>query len=206
MTNTRWIEWAQRLQALAQSGITYSHNPFELERYHIIEDIAVEMLSANDSEDFQTIKKIFMDEAGYATPKLDIRGVVYKEDKILLVRELSDGGWTLPGGWVDINESPSHAVEREVWEESGYKVKADKLLALYDRRKHGHPPYLFHLYKLYFRCNLIGGTPMNSHETADASFFAEDNLPPLSIGRTTPEVLQRMFFHLHHPDLPTEFD
>ncbi len=206
MNNHKWLDWAQRLQSIAQNGLTYSQNPFEIERCHTIQKIAADMLAENTPLSSQDFMDLFMQEAGYATPKLDIRGVIFKEEKLLLVRELSDGGWTLPGGWVDINETPSHAVEREVLEESGYEVRAEKLLALYDRRKHGHPEYIFHLYKLYFRCELVGGQPKNSHETADAAFFAEDEIPPLSIGRTTPEVIKRMFFHLHHPGIPTEFD
>ena len=206
MSNHKWIDWAQRLQSIAQNGLTYSDNPFEIERCHIIRKIAAEMLAENTSVAAKDFLDLFMDEAGYATPKLDIRGVVFEENKILLVRELSDGGWTLPGGWVDINESPSQAVEREVWEETGYEVHANKLLALYDRHKHGHPEYIFHLYKLYFRCEIIAGEPKDSHETEGAAFFAENEVPPLSIGRTTPEVLQRMFYHMRNADAPTEFD
>ncbi len=107
---------------------------------------------------------------------------------------------------MDINEPPSLAVEREVLEESGYQVKAVKLLAVYDRNKHGHPPYIFHVYKLFFRCELIGGQPKESMETGGVGFFAEDDLPPLSITRTTTSELHRFFEHLRHPELPTDFD
>jgi ADP-ribose pyrophosphatase YjhB (NUDIX family) len=132
--------------------------------------------------------------------------VVFQGDKILLTRELADGGWTLPGGWVDVNDRPGSAVEREVLEETGYEVKAVKLLALYDRNLHGHPAYIFHLYKLFFLCEFIGGEAVDSIETAGAQFFAEDEIPPLSVSRTTPEVLARMFAHHCHPEWPTDFD
>lgn len=202
----KWLEWAQKLQALAQSGLTYTENPFDRQRYEAIREITVEMLAAGTGTDLSVVYNLIDSQAGYTTPKVDVRGVVFRESRVLLVKELADGGWTLPGGWVDVNEPPGAAAEREVWEESGYKVKAVKLLALYDRNKHGHPPYIFHIYKLYFLCQLLGGEPANSIETGGAEFFAEDHLPPLSIPRTTPQVLERMFFHLYHPDLPTEFD
>jgi ADP-ribose pyrophosphatase YjhB (NUDIX family) len=205
MTHPQWIDWAQRLQALAQSGLAYNPPEYERERYQMVRRIAGEMLTAVGIEQ-PVLDALFASEAGYATPKIDIRGVVFQDGKILLVRELVDGGWTLPGGWVDVNESPSRAVEREVWEESGYEVKATKLLAVYDRNLHGHPAYIHHIYKLYFRCELTGGHPTDSHETSGARFFGQDELPPLSVARTTPEVLERMYAHYHHPDWPADFD
>jgi ADP-ribose pyrophosphatase YjhB (NUDIX family) len=206
MAYPQWIDWAQRLQALAQSGLAYSPNIYDRERYEIIRSIAVEMLSAAAGIELPQVQGLIDAQAGYATPKIDIRGVVFQDGKILLVRELADRGWTLPGGWVDVNEPPSRAVEREVWEESGYQVRANKLLAVYDRNQHGHPPYIFHTYKLYVRCELTGGKPVDSHETDGARFFGADELPPLSTARTTPEVLARMFAHYDHPHWPTDFD
>jgi ADP-ribose pyrophosphatase YjhB (NUDIX family) len=206
MDSQKWLFWAQRLQALAQNGLAYSTNPFDIERFHQVQSVAAEILSDYGQSDLEIIENILTSEPGYATPKLDVRGVVFRDDKILLVKELADGGWTLPGGWVDVNEPPSLAVEREVFEESGFKVKANKLLAIYDRNLHGHPAYIFHIYKIYLRCELIGGEAADSIETAGANFFAEDHLPPLSIARTTPEVLARMFEHFKHPDWPADFD
>jgi ADP-ribose pyrophosphatase YjhB (NUDIX family) len=206
MTHPQWIDWAQRLQALAQSGLAYSPNEYDRERYEAVQKIASEMLGAAAGIDLPALDKLFANEAGYATPKIDIRGVVFQDGKILLVRELIDGGWTLPGGWVDVNEPPSRAVAREVWEESGYEVRPVKLLAVYDRNLHGHPPYIFHIYKLYIRCELTGGAPADSNETSGAAFFAQDELPPLSVARTTPEVLSRMFAHYDHPHWPADFD
>jgi len=206
MTTPRWVDWAQRIQALAQSGLFYTTNPFDRERYEQLQHIAAEMMAAGTGVEQEQIQAFFDQQSGYTTPKIDIRGVVFKDDRILLVKELVDGGWTLPGGWVDVNEPPSHAVEREVWEESGYQVKATKLLALYDRNQHGHPPYIFHTYKLYFLCDLIGGEATTSVETGGAEFFARDALPVLSVQRTTPQVLDRMFALRLQPDAPTDFD
>lgn len=206
MTNPKWLEWAQNLQALAQSGLTYSPNPFDLQRYQAIREIAAEMVSTYSEVDLQIVRDLFDSQAGYTTPKVDVRGVVFKDDHILLVRELADGGFTLPGGWVDVNEPPSLAVEREVWEETGYQVKARKLLAVYDRNRHGHPAYIFHIYKLFILCELIGGQSNGSIETGEANFYSEDHIPPLSIARTTEEEISRFFVHHRCPDLPTDFD
>lgn len=202
----QWLDWAQKLAALAQSGLTYTLNPFERERYNEIQKIAAEMIAKNSQLSFDHAMDLIGNEEGYATPKLDVRGVVFKDGKILLVKELADGGWTLPGGFIDVGEPPSRAVEREVYEESGYLVKAKKLLAVYDRNLHGHTPYFFHLYKLFIRCELVGGMAADSIETAGADFFTEENHPPLSLARFTAEELRRMFYHLSHPDLPADFD
>jgi ADP-ribose pyrophosphatase YjhB (NUDIX family) len=204
--NDRWLFWARRLEALAQNGLAYSTNVFDIERFHQIQEIAAEIFSESGKTNLDEVEKIIQIEEGYATPKIDIRGVVFQDGKVLLVKELADGGWTLPGGWVDVEDSPSSAVEREVLEESGFQVKARKLLAVYDRNLHGHPAYIFHLYKIFILCDLQGGKPEDSIETTGAAFFAEDEIPPLSIARTTPWVLARMFEHHRNPDWPADFD
>ncbi|MGB9799345.1 MAG: NUDIX hydrolase [Thermanaerothrix sp.] len=207
MSQPKWLEWAQRLQALAQSGLAYTPNPYDAERYRALQAIAAEIIAAHSDVGADVVAEVLMREAGYATPKVDIRGVVFDaQGRLLLVKERVDGGWTLPGGWVDVGEPPSQAVEREVWEESGYRVRAIKLLALYDRNFHGHPPYLFHLYKIFMRCELLGGEPQTSLETDGVGFFTADAIPPLSLARTTPDEIQRMFEHYRHPEWPADFD
>jgi ADP-ribose pyrophosphatase YjhB (NUDIX family) len=206
MEKNRWLFWARRLESLAQNGLAYSTNPFDIDRFHQIQEVAAEIFSDYGQADLDDVENIIKIEPGYATPKLDIRGVVFREGKILLVKELADGGWTLPGGWIDVDEPPSRAVEREVLEESGFEVKATKLLAVYDRNLHGHPAYIFHLYKIYLLCELQGGQPVDSIETSGAAFFSEGEIPPLSIARTTPQVLARMFEHYRHPEWPADFD
>jgi ADP-ribose pyrophosphatase YjhB (NUDIX family) len=208
----QWLLWARKLQALAQSGLAYTQNPFETERYHAVREVACEMLAAHSGLSIEHVRDLFDSEGGYATPKVDVRGVVFRDepetgrDSILLVRELRDGLWTLPGGWADVGDSPAQATVREVLEESGYETRAVKLLACYDRNKHGHPAYGFHIYKLFFECELIGGEPTESVETADAAFFCEDEVPALSLPRVTPEQLARFFAHHRHPEWPTDFD
>ncbi len=203
----KWLEWAKSLQAESQNGLTFATNEFEIERYKHIRDIAAEMMASNSDADLAYVKGLFKDAEGYATPRIDVRGVVFKDNKILLVKEKSDGGWTLPGGWADPNETPSQSVEREVLEESGFAVKAVKVLAVYDRAKQGHtPPFPYHVYKLFFLCELKGGKKTTSIETTDVDFFVENGIPNLSAARTTPAQLKRFFEHHRSPELPTDFD
>jgi ADP-ribose pyrophosphatase YjhB (NUDIX family) len=205
-TNPKWLEWAQHLQALSQTGLAFTTNPFDIVRYKEIQEIAAEIFTSHTEVDLAVVLGMFQNQTGYTTPKVDCRGVVFQDDQLLMVKELSDGCWTLPGGWVDVNESPSYAVEREVREEAGYVVKANKLLAVYDRNKHGHPPYPFHAYKLFFLCDLLEKTQADALETSDATFYLEDGIPELSTTRVTMEEISRMFEHYRHPDWPTDFD
>jgi ADP-ribose pyrophosphatase YjhB (NUDIX family) len=189
-----WLKWVKRLQAIAQSGLTYAKDPYDVERYEQVRRIAAEIASTRSGTTADSIDALFSEGTGYATPKLDIRAVVLNEEgAILLVREREDGLWTLPGGWVDVGESPSESVEREVKEESGYEVRAVRLLALWDRDKHPHPPIPFHVYKLYFQCELLGGAPLAaSPETEGVGFFSKDALPELSLGRVTSQQIDRL--------------
>lgn len=208
MIEPQWLQWAKELQAIAQIGLTFSQdNPFDVQRYHRIRAIAVEMLAAQGGLDQPTLLELFQREDGYATPKVDVRGVVFRDDQILMVKEVLDGRWTLPGGWADINDSPRDAVIREIWEESGYETRPVKLLAVYDRSKHPHLPHLpFHIYKLFIQCELIGGDAKTSLETSDVQFFPEHDLPELSISRVLASQIHRLFEHYRHPDWPTDFD
>jgi ADP-ribose pyrophosphatase YjhB (NUDIX family) len=207
MDSPRWLKWAQQLQALAQSGLQYTQNPFDKGRYEEMSHIASEIMAAKTETELGEVLPVFDAQSGYATPKLDVRGVVFREDKILLVRELADNGnWTLPGGWVDVNSTPRKAVEKEMREEAGVIVEAVKLLAVYDRNLHGHPPYPFHTWKLFFLCNLIADATPDPLETAEPTYFGEHHIPELSLARVTPEEISRMFVHHHNPDLPTDFD
>jgi len=163
-------------------------------------------MAAKSDDDVDQLLDLFTDEAGYATPKIDVRGVVIEQNKILLVQERRDKRWTLPGGFADVGVSPAENVVKEIREESGYQTRAVKLLAAYDRNKHPHGPYTYHIYKLFFLCDLEGGKAQASIETSAAEFFAEDDLPTLSISRVTEEQIHRMFDHYRHPEWPTDFD
>jgi ADP-ribose pyrophosphatase YjhB (NUDIX family) len=208
MTEPNWLRRAKQLAALAQDGLTYSENPYDTERYKQIREISAEMMSKGSEFDTKDLVELFSQEQGYATPKVDVRGVVFRDDKILLVGERLDGGaWTLPGGWADPCQSPSEAVAREVCEETGFEIRVTKLAAVYDRSKHPHRPFMpFHIYKLFFLCEIMGGREKESHETTGVAFFAEDAIPPLSISRTLPSQIARMFDHHRDSSLPTDFD
>src|SRR5262249_51777447 len=156
--------------------------------------------------DIAVIRALLRIEQGYATPKIDVRGAVFDANRVLLVREQSDGLWTLPGGWADVGESPTEAVVREIREESGFETQVCKLVALYDRRKHAHPPMLFHVYKALFLCDILGGRASPGLETSAAVFFGRDELPQLSIARVTLYQIDRLFAHHANRGLPTEFD
>jgi ADP-ribose pyrophosphatase YjhB (NUDIX family) len=203
-----WLKWAKQLAALAQNGLTYSDSAYEIERYRQIRQIAAEMMSAGFECDTKTFLDLFPREKGYETPKVDVRGAAFRDGRILLVREKLDGGWTLPGGWADPCQTPSEAVVREISEESGFEARVTKLAAVYDRSAHPHKPLMpFHVYKLFFLCEITGGAPAESHETTGVDFFAETELPrQLSVSRTLPFQIARMFEHHRHRGLPTDFD
>jgi len=202
-----WLERARKLQAIAQNGLLFAKDPYDRERYEDIREIAARMMAEGTGEPLEVVTGIFGGQAGYATPKVDVRGVVFREEKILLVQEAQDGLWTLPGGWADPNESPSESVTREVREESGFATRAVKLLAVFDRAKHNHVPlHPFHVYKLFIRCEIESGEARPSMETLDVAFFAEDRVPELSLARVVPAQIARLFQHLHHPEWMTDFD
>jgi ADP-ribose pyrophosphatase YjhB (NUDIX family) len=204
----QWLVWSRRLQAIAQTGLNFCQDKFDRERYEAMRLLAAEIMAHHSGYAAQRIESLFAEQTGYATPKVDVRGAVFRDGRILLVREMSDGGrWTLPGGWADVNDSPSECVVREVREESGFETVARKLAAVYDRARHAHVPAMpFHIYKLFFLCDLVGGAPADSIETTGASFFAEDALPELSVSRTLESQIRRMFAHHRDPALPTDFD
>ena len=197
--------WAKKIAALAKTGLHYSKNHFDTDRFEQLLDIAAQMLAADADADKERVKAVLELDAGYVTPKVDVRGAVFRDGKVLLVREAVDGLWTLPGGWADIGDAPSEAVEREIREESGYEAKAVKLLAVEDRKRR-HPPSIYEVYKLAFLCELVGGQAQTSAETTAVAWFDEDDLPPLSLGRVTAEQIRRWFRHWRARDLPTEFD
>jgi ADP-ribose pyrophosphatase YjhB (NUDIX family) len=201
-----WLEHFRRLQAIAQTGLAYARDPFDLQRYQLLHDTTVQLLADLSATEPEFVHDLFAGDSGYATPKVDVRAVVFQVDALLFVRERSDGLWTLPGGWADVGASPAEVAEAEVHEESGFVVRASKLLALYDRDRHGHPPIAHHAYKLFVRCEITGGSPRASIETSDVGFFHQDELPELSLTRVTRSQVDRMFEHLRNPEWPTDFD
>jgi len=203
----RWLAWSRRLQSLAQNGLTYCKDPYDEQRYNELRTIASEIMATGAGlNESVSVLEGFKLEEGYATPKIDIRAAVFRDDRILLVKERSDGLWTLPGGWADVGDSPSFAAIREVKEESGFDVVVKKLAAVYDRDKHGHPSIQHHVFKIFFLCELRGGSAAESVETSSVDFFAEGKLPPLSLTRVIESQIHHMFEHHRNPSLPASFD
>jgi ADP-ribose pyrophosphatase YjhB (NUDIX family) len=202
-----WLTWAKKLQAISQIGLTYTRDPYDRERYEQIGDLALEILSQASGVEKGHFKSLFVADTGYVTPKVDLRAAVFQDKRILLVQEASDGCWTLPGGWADVCETPSVGIVREVYEESGYKVRPVKLIAVLDRSHHAHvPPFPYHVYKCFFLCEIIKGAPRLSHEIAHIDFFPRHRLPPLSLSRVLPQQIELMFHHYFNPGLPTVYD
>jgi ADP-ribose pyrophosphatase YjhB (NUDIX family) len=200
------VEWVGELVTMAQTGLAYARDPYDVARYTRVREIALAMLAAGAETPLATVRAIFDAETGHATPKVDVRAAVFRDGRILLVRERRDGLWTLPGGWADVGETPREAIGREVEEESGYRVRVARLLAVYDKRVHAHPPQPFYVYKLFFGCEILSGTARASDETDDVAFFAPDGLPALSLDRVTPAQIARLFALAADPSAPTDFD
>ncbi len=189
----QWLEVAQKLQSIAQAGLTYSSDKYDLERFEQIMQVAKDIVVEYSELDMERINRIFDLEQGYLTPKVDVRAVIFREDKILMVQETVDGKWALPGGWADVGFTPSEVLEKEVSEEAGLSVKATHLLAVLDKKCHGHPPDLYYVYKLFFLCEETGGELKKGLETSDVQFFAFEELPELSTGRNTYSQIKTMF-------------
>ncbi|WP_074013548.1 NUDIX hydrolase [Candidatus Sodalis sp. SoCistrobi] len=187
--STALTAMAQKIQALAQTGLTYAADAYDIERYEQLRDIAGALFAQLSPTDARTFISAFKQQEGYATPKVDTRALILREGKILLVKEADDSSWSLPGGWADVGDRPSMAVCREVREETGLQVEATRLLGLWDRNLHGHPPYPWHVYKLIFHCRETGGALRLSPESLDIGFFDPDSLPPLSLTRIVPEEI-----------------
>lgn len=202
----QWLKWAKKLQAIVQNGLTYTENPFDIERYKSLQAITAEIMATYSQIEPSYVLDLFNQQVGYATPKVDVRGAVFRGDTLLFVKEREDGCWALPGGWADVGDTPSEVAVREVYEESGYLTRAVKLLAVYDRDRQGHPPLAHYVYKIFFQCELIGGSPSLSIETEDVAFFKENEIPQLSLGRVLPAQIARLVQHYRNPDLPTDFD
>jgi ADP-ribose pyrophosphatase YjhB (NUDIX family) len=198
-----------RLAALAQDGLTYAAGDFDLDRYRQLGGLAAELLSALSGRPADELAVELGRDSGYATPKIDVRGVIFDEqERVLLMREKTDGRWSLPGGWADPGDSPSAAVTREILEETGYHSSAVKLIACWDRDLQGNPPPLpVHVYKLFFLCRRDGAVqPPAALETLDVGWFGVGELPPLSLGRVNQRQVERALAHHRDPSLPTEFD
>jgi ADP-ribose pyrophosphatase YjhB (NUDIX family) len=207
MDEPTWLTIARELQAIAQTGLHFSTDRFDRQRFTRVRELAAAIMAQGSVADAGKILDLFEKDSGYATPKVDVRGAAFMDGRVLMVREISDGGWTLPGGWADVNQTPAECVVREIAEESGFEARALKLAAVHDYRRSGHPRrHPFSIYKMFFICEITGGAARVSNETSDVAFFARDALPQLSLGRTTAAQIERMFQHWENSAQPADFD
>ena len=186
------LDWAIELQALAQAGLTYTHDPFDQERFERIRTIATEMLSVQSPIPVPKLRQLFAEEVGYPTPKLDTRAAIFKDNCILLVQE-NDGLWSLPGGWVDINQSIKENTVKETIEETVLTVEPLKIIAVQDRNKHNLPRYAYGVCKIFVECQLISGDFVENIETLQIDWFSADNLPPLAKAKNSQEQIKLCF-------------
>lgn len=198
--------WFTELRAISQYGLTYTKDVFDRERFTQVQKIASDIGSHITDHDAAELGEKLSLEVGPPSPKLDVRAAIFRESKVLMVREAADGLWSLPGGWIDVGDSPAQSAVREVKEETGIDCAVSKLIAVFDRRRHPHPPMLLHVYKLLFLCDVVGGSLTTSIETTDVGFFDLADLPPLSTGRILKEQIDLAFRHHTDRALPTAFD
>ena len=202
----KWLKWAIEIQSLAQTGLTYTKDPFDKERYERLRKIAAEMLSEKSGVSLQKITDLFCSETGYPTPKLDTRAAIFQNEKILLVHE-KNGTWSLPGGRVDVLESVKSNTEKEVREETGLSVRAKRIIAVQDRNKHNRPPYAYGVCKIFVLCELLGGSFAENIETTGYLYFSPDELPEnLAEEKTSREQIEMCFAALHDENRQTYFD
>lgn len=198
MDNRLFLTWTKDLQSIAQAGLYYGKDVFDRERYEKIREISAQMMSEISDLDVGKVKDLFCNEIGYQTPKIDTRSAIFKNDRILLVRE-KNGTWSLPGGWCDYNFSVAENAVKETREESGFDVKAIRLIAVQDRAKHNSPLYPYGVCKMFFECSITGGEFKENSETTAVDFFTENSLPDLAIEKNNEEQL-KMCFKAHRDE------
>lgn len=204
-TKEKWLNWAIELQSLAQAGLAYGKDNYDLERYQRIREIAAEIIAQHTDLSFAKVTDLFCNETGYQTPKLDTRAAIFQDDKILLVRE-NNGDWSLPGGWVDVNTSIKENTIKEVKEEAGLDVTADRIIAVQDRAKHNLPLYAYGICKIFVLCSVIGGQFKQNIETTESAYFSEANLPKLATEKNNEAQIKMCFSAYRDKNWVTLFD
>jgi len=203
--NEQWLKWAVELQSLAQAGLTYGKDVYDHERYERIRAISAEIMSHMTDIPFEKVKGLFCNETGYQTPKLDTRAAIFDNNKILLVKE-NNGKWSLPGGWCDVNVSIGENTIKEVKEESGLDVVADRIIAIQDRAKHNLPLYAYGVCKVFVQCSVIGGQFEKNIETTEYCYFSANDLPKLATEKNNEEQIKMCFAAYHSENWKTQFD
>ena len=202
----KWLKWASELQSIAQAGLAFSTVSYDRDRYEKIRTLAIDILHEYTDVGHDKIRDLFASDTGYQTPKVDVRAAVFKDEKILMVKEKVDGKWSLPGGWADVNTSVSESAIRESLEEAGAVVKPRRIIAIHQASKHNNPDSPYSIYKIFVECELIENRFSDNTETLDAGFFAIDSLPPLSTDRITGKQIEMCFEAKKHELFETIFD
>ena len=198
------VEWAKELQSLAQAGLFYGHDIYDKERYQRIREIAAEMMLMKTNVSAEKISGLFCGDVGYQTPKVDTRAAIFQNGKILLVCE--KGKWSLPGGWCEFNLSPADNTLKEVKEEAGLDVEISKVIAVQDRDKHNPPPYAYSVVKIFYLCEMLGGSFTKNIETSESRFFSLEELPPLAEEKCNEEQIRMCFDACQSEDWIVQFD
>lgn len=202
----KWLDWARRIQAVSQTGLEFAHNEYDIERNNKLAKIASEIIEYKSNLSSEDAMEIFLNQEGYATPNVDVRTAVISDNQILLVKEISDGKWAMPGGWLDVGDVPSEGAVREAKEESGFDVKPTKVIGVYDANRNSGRLELFHAIKIVYLCEIISGEATPSFETPEVDFFDFDDLPEFSLNRTNLKHIEDIKAHLSDPKKQTEFD
>lgn len=202
----KWLEWAIEIQSLAQAGLEYTNNNYDIERYEKLREISAEMIAEKSNISLEKAKELFCNETGYQTPKLDTRAAIFKDNKILLVHE-NNGTWALPGGWCDVLESVKSNTIKEVKEETGLEVKATKVISIQDRNKHNKPVYAYGVCKVFVLCDIIGGVFIENIETTEIRYFSLEEIPyNLAEEKTSREQVEMCFRAFNDKNWQTHFD
>ena len=202
----KWLKWAIEIQSLAQAGLEYTDNVYDIERYERLREISAEMIAKKTDMDLEKVKDLFCNETGYQTPKIDTRAAIFKNNKILLTHE-SNGTWSLPGGWCDVLESVKSNTIKEVKEETGLDVTANRLIAVQDRNKHNKPIYAYGVCKVFILCDVIGGEFIKNIETTETRYFGLDEIPDnLAEEKTNKEQIEMCFKAVNDPNWQVQFD
>ncbi len=205
MKTPEWLKIARELHAMSQVGLEHAHSGYDTERYERLREISAEIISKQSTLSQEEVSASFAMQPGYITPKVDVRAAVFRDGKILLVKEVNDGRWSMPGGWADVGDTPSKAILREVKEESGFDARVLSVVGIYDANRVPNEEWMpfYHAYKLLFLCEFLGGEARTSHETPDVGFFAPDEIPPLSLFRTTMTHIEDAFAQNEKPSKKT---
>lgn len=202
----KWLKWAMEIQSLAQAGLAYTENPYDIERYERLREISAEMVAEKSNISLDKVERLFCNETGYQTPKLDTRAAIFKDNKILLTHE-NNGTWSLPGGWCDVLESVKSNTVKEVKEETGLDVEAVKIISIQDRNKHNKPQYAYGVCKVFVLCNIIGGKFIKNIETIETKYFSLEEIPSnLAEEKTNKEQIEMCFAAFNNQSWQTQFD